>query len=224
MSNQTSTILVIALIAVTIFAVLGIKGCIDKKRPQPISPTQQTIDSVDKHAVESKRILDSLTAIQTRIEHEKDSLQRVAERSTTALNIRTLKLNALSKEYTLYRQYADTTNALAACDSMANQIVSLTHEVEQSTQDNRNLQNSYDSLLGTTSLIIGRLEFDKSFLTEKFEQVTGNCKQLESEKAILEKKNKRRISVGSGFGGTLIGGKPRAVIEIVSVHYSWFKL
>lgn len=219
MSNKTSSYLVIAVIILAAIATLGIKGCIDKNRPQPISPTKTSIDTVNVREAANKKIIDSLLALASRYGSQKDSLVRVTERQSDIITLGNVKINALAKEYNLYRKYADTASALAACDSLSGEVGKLTNEVAIYQLNNRALQSQNDSIIGANSLLIARMDFNYSALREQFDKVAGSSLALEKENTDLKRKVKKRVGIGPHVTVSYLNGKVVPVAG-VGVHYS----
>ena len=222
MKISNATIIIGAIILVAI-ASIAVKSCIDKKRPKPVSPTTQLRDTVNKRAADTQRFIDSLQNENARLNKQKDSLKKVADKRFDLVELEKIKARAAQREYELSRKYADTANALAACDSMVSQITALSNEIDSNFLVNRQLQNSFDSLLSNTSIRAARLEFDNSFLKEKFDKVAGNCEQLEKDNDQLQRKVKKKIAIGPSGTFTYWDGKPR-IVAGVSVVYALIKL
>lgn len=210
-------------VLLTAIATLGVKSCIDKGRPAVVSPTQPKIDSVEKNVAETKRILDSIKNREAIIKRENDSLHHVTEKQSDLIDLRTQQVITWKKQYELARKYKDTVTSFASCDSMAVQVDSLIAQVNEREVSTRQLQNSYDSLLSNTSLHIARLEFDNSFLKEKFDDVADNCKDLEKDNKRLQKKANKRLGAGIHVTETFVNGKLTTVAG-VGLHYTLVRI
>lgn len=221
---NTNTILVIAAIGLAAVAALSIKGCIDKGRPAPpISVIQPARDSVKVITEQTKREVDSLKREMSGIYMQRDSLVWVNIKQSDEINVKNIKINALSKEYSLYRKYKDTAQALNTCDSISDKVNDLTASIEELQHTNRALQNSNDSLLGATSLALAKTEYENSVLKEKFNSVALITDQLEKDNAKLKKKANKRFGFGPSGGATYLNGKISPYGGL-GFHYDIFKL
>jgi small nuclear ribonucleoprotein (snRNP)-like protein len=215
-TNGQTWILVVVSIALTTFAVLGIKGCIDKKVVIP-GQIQKTSDSVNTWAKDAEKVIDSLIVVTKEQSRSKDSLKAIKERQEQELYIKGNKIAMLVKQAQLQALYKDTAAELRTVDTLLPQIAIITHNAEDYLHQNRLLQNSYDSLLSTNSLAFAKLDYDNSVLKENFDKVAATGIEIEKQNAKLSKK--KRFGIGPQIGYIFDGFKGRPGISI-GLHWS----
>jgi chromosome segregation ATPase len=138
----------------------------------------------------------------TTLEKQKDSAIKIIEKKDAEIQAKSLKITALTKQASTAKANDDELLFEQSCDSLIPQVNDLVEAVDVLQQDNRNVQNAYDSLLGATSLKMGRLEYDYSELQERFDRVSKNANGLETSNHKLGKKADKRIILGFQVGGT----------------------
>lgn len=200
--NRQLIYTIVAVIVLAAIATLAIKSCSDKSRPVPIAPMKPVNDSVQNLHKRTQLEIDSIKRAFYAVSAQRDSLQYVAMKQSDQLNVNSIKINAISKEYSLYRKYKDTAKALETCDSLSTKVVELTVAVGEQQLANRALQNSNDILIASTTFAIGRLEYDNSVLKQGFDTLYKFSNQLSSNNIKLERKAKKRFAIGPYIGAT----------------------
>lgn len=223
MMNATWTYLLV-IIALAAIATLSIKSCSDR-RGATNSPTytQRQIDSVRHQAEQSQKEIDRLVREKNRVESVKDSLSLAISLTATKLDIQSLKAKVAVREAQIAREELnkqkdgekDYTDFVDKCDSLIPQVDSLINLVEVSKREVLLSKNAYDSLLSVNSLHAARLEFDRDFYKEKFENSSQVALQLEKSNSTLSKKAAKRLGIGPSVGVTYDGEvKPMAGISL----------
>lgn len=223
---KDTLIYIAVIVALTAVCVLSIKSCRDNKRePLEKTFTQRQIDSVAAVYSESERLLSELILKNNVQSSVNDSLKMVAAKTADSLELQSLRSRLLSREVQLARQKikdleggADLSNYMEKCDSLAVEADRLALLADKSRIENRVLQNSYDSLLGTNSIRIARVEFERDFYKEKFDTVAAYSLALEKAKTVSDKKAKKRLGIGPSIGGTYYQEKIRPFAGI-SLQY-----
>lgn len=226
MKNTNLLTLIGVIVVLAGFLALAIKGCNDKKQPQPPTFTQLQIDSVVLNSEESAKIVDELISRNNKVTIEKDSLLAVVDETGRKLEIQGLKSSVLTREVQLARgKIKDLESAgeefiayAAACDSLLPVVDSLVALADTYRGENRSLQASFDSLLSNNQFRIARAEFDRDFNKEKFDTLAQYTLALEKSKGISDKKAKKRLGIGPALGASYWDGKFRPVASI-SLQY-----
>lgn len=213
MKDTNLMILIGVVIALVVIATLSIKGCSEKNNGVNSEFVQRQIDSVKREKEAAERMYQVLLKNNAKAVAEKDSLSRISTETAKKLEIQSLKVKVLVREAQLARESgsepSDNTNYIAACDSLIPHIDSLITLADQSRENNRLLQNSYDSLLSTNSLYESRLEFERDFYKEKFDTLSTYALALEKSKTVSDKKAKKRLGIGPSIGATYYQEKIR---------------
>jgi hypothetical protein len=154
------------------------------------------------------------------LEKERDSAKQDADKASAALDIKSLEVKALAKQVQHSKKYKDTATYIASCDSLASQVNDLLATVDLYQEENRNVTDSYDSLLGTTSFKIARLEYDYSVLRERFDKVSQRATSLEAANNKLDRKVSKRVIFGIQGGGTY-SLQTKAAMPYVGVGFTY---
>jgi chromosome segregation ATPase len=206
---------------ITVFAfVIGLMTCNRNKETTVLHPTQATIDSAQKAKKAHDHYVDSINQKISRLEKERDSAKQDADKASAALDIKSLEVKALAKQVQHSKKYKDTATYIASCDSLASQVNDLLATVDLYQEENRNVTDSYDSLLGTTSFKIARLEYDYSVLRERFDKVSQRATSLEAANNKLDRKVSKRVIFGIQGGGTY-SLQTKAAMPYVGVGFTY---
>jgi chromosome segregation ATPase len=191
---QTKHYIIMIAVIVALAFTIGLLTCNSKKKPTEIvlHPTKNEVDSANIKKAKEKAFKDSLVTVITRLDKHNDSLESVVKKQSDVLNVKTLKINALTKEAALYRKYNDIPNYIEACDSLLPQISDLTSTLDIYRKDNAVLMDSISRMEDEQSLLTARMEFYQTDLQASLERVSNNALQLESNNKKLEKKSKKR--------------------------------
>jgi hypothetical protein len=217
-----------AIVVLAAIAALAIKSCSDN-RGGGASPsfTDRQLDSVRILKKEADRLDSVFKKTIIRQEWEKDSLLSVLNITGTKLDLQTLKTRLAVREAQLARgkaeQDKDFTPYVEKCDSLLPQVDSLTNLVDQARREVLVAKNAYDSILSTNSLNAARLEFDRDFYKQKFDDLSVYTLALEKEKGKLQKKASKRIGIGPSAGVTYYNNKAQPYGG-VGITYSLIRL
>jgi hypothetical protein len=211
--------ILIGVIAVFAF-VIGLMTCNRSKDVTVLNPTVVDRDSAIKAKQAHDHYVDSINQKISRLEKERDSATDIANKTSSALDIKSLQVKSLSKQVELSKKYKDTATYIESCDSLASQVNDLLATVDLYQEENRNVADAYDSLLGVTSFKIARLEYDYSVLNERFDKVSQRAIGLETTNNKLDKKVNRRVIFGIQ-GGATYGLQSKDALPYVGVGFTY---
>jgi chromosome segregation ATPase len=190
-----------AIIAIAVLAfVIGLLTCNRRSKPDEIifHPTKDEIDSISRKKAQQKAFVDSLLVSLNRTRKAEDSLKKLVGKQSEVLAVKTLKINALTKEAELYRKYDDIPAYIIACDSLLPQISDLTSTVDIYRQDNKHLMDSIQKVEDERSILNARQDFFQSEMNSSIDRLTQSNIQLESSNSKLQKKANRKWAIGLG--------------------------
>jgi predicted nucleic acid-binding Zn-ribbon protein len=190
-----------AIVAIAVLAfVIGMLTCNNRKNPPPreLHPTVSEIDSVNQKRAEQKAFTDSVLALLNQTKKAKDSIAKIVVKQSDLLEVKTLKINALTKEAALYRKYGDDIAYMGACDSLLPQISDLTFTVDLYRHDNANLMDSIQRIEDQQSILNARQQFFQGEMNATVDRLNQSALQLESTNRKLEKKANRKWSINLG--------------------------
>jgi hypothetical protein len=194
--------LVIGLVVILTLSIT-LLTCRNRKQAAVIlHPTKAEIEAAGKAKKAHELFVDSVNRKIARLEKEKDSVVGVVDRKNAEIEVKSLRISALTKQATLSKKYKDTALFMQSCDSIISQVDDLITTVDQLQQDNRNVQDAYDSLYGEANLKIARLEYDYSELQERFDKVSKNAISFEASSNKSKRKADKRVILGLQAGGT----------------------
>lgn len=194
MKNSTLLILIGVGIALVVISTLAVKSC---NEPKPeISATQRAVDSIAKLEKETAHVVDSVLKEKNHLAAEKDSLRRVTESQSLQLELKSITIKSLARQYEIYKKFHDQDNQIVVCDSLIPQIDSLTESLAQYRHSNKALENKIMSIEDANSLANASKDYYLGALKESFDKVSATALSLEKTNKTLDKKASRRWSVG----------------------------
>jgi hypothetical protein len=193
---------VVALVVILVGSII-LLTCRDRKEVVAVlHPTKAEIEAAAKEKKQHELFVDSLNNKIARLEKTKDSVVGIVQRKDAEIEVKSLKISALTKQASLAKKYKDSSLFMQSCDTLIEQVDNLLVAVDVLQRDNRNVQDAYDSLLGATSLKMGRLEYDYSVLQERFDKVSKDAIQFGTSSNKNARKADKRIILGLQAGGT----------------------
>jgi len=202
-----------------IIGVLFKNGCKKEKTPIPLSPTMEEIDKINQH-VDDLKFIDSVLKVKASVDKVIDSLKGVVDKQSDQLDVKELKITALSREAALNRKYKDTAAYLINCDSAFKQIGEGIELVNAYRISNISLQNSLDSAIGQGSLAAARKDYLYTELKESFDKVSSSALQMEKDNAKLTRKVQKRFAFGPQ-SGAMYNFSTRKVEPYLGIGFTW---
>ena len=217
--------IVTGLIVVLVGSILFFTCRNRKEAAVVLHPTQQEIDQASKSKKEHDLFVVSTNAKIASLQKQKDSIAKVVLKKDIEIQVKSQKITALTKQAAGAKAEENELLFVQSCDQLIPQVNDLVEAVDQLQQDNRNVQDSYDSLLSTTSLKSARLEYDYSELKERFDRTASTAKGASVDVAKYKRKAERRFIAGPQAGVIYSISKGSFVPYIgVGISYRIFRL
>jgi hypothetical protein len=213
-----------ALIVILLTSIVFLTCRNRKEAAVVLHPTQEEIDKANKAKREHDLFVDSANKKIASLQKQKDSAVAVVKVKDALLDAKTSRIAALTKKAAGER-LSNEELFIVSCDSLIPQVNDLVESVDQLQQDNRNVQDAYDSLLGATSLKSARLEYDYDQLKEGFNRVSSAAKGATAGMVKFKRKADRKFIAGPQAGVIYSISKNSFVPYIgVGITYRLFRL
>lgn len=212
--------IVAALIAILIASIV-LLTCRNRKELQTVlHPTKVEVDQANESKKQHDLFVDSIDKKNKQLQRDKDSLAGIVRKKDVEIQVKSQRIAALTRKAVSAKTDTDELLFVQTCDSLIPQVDDLLSAVDQLQQDNRNVQDAYDSLLGSTSLKSARQEYDYDELQQRFSRFKSLTDDALTRAMKSEKKAGRRLVIGPQGGVTydFISGR---LIPYIGAGATW---